>query len=112
MAARHARERRRRHRHRPARLRTPAARVAPWRSPLPHRALHGGRRLAGAPDTSLERDPDAVLDLRVLSWREDERVRPGALEPDVRAALLPRRGHSRHASLRLSPGTLRTDDGA
>ena len=78
LAGRHPRERRRRHRHGARPVRAAAARAAAPRPALPHRALHGDQRRPGAAHEGARRDPDAVLDLRVLPRREDAGVRRGA----------------------------------
>src|SRR6185436_3178423 len=48
-----------------------------------------------APQQGERRDPDAVLDLRLLPRREVDGVRRRESAVDVRAQVVPRRGHSR-----------------
>jgi hypothetical protein len=82
------------------------------RSALSPGTLHGGESVADRPDSRAGRHPHAVLDLRVLSRREDEGIRAGALELDVRGTQFSGRRHSRHAGVRLPARTFRADDGA
>ena len=72
------------------------------RSALPDRALHSHQRRPGAANEGAGRDPDALLDLCVLPRREDEGIRRGAAELDVRAPQFPRCGHSTDAGFGLS----------
>ena len=64
-----------------------------------------------APHQGARRDPDAVLDLRALSRREVEVLRPGQDALDVRAQVVPRHRHSRRRRVRLRPGSVRAADG-
>ena len=92
LAARRARERRRGHRHHAAGVREAAARAAPARPALPHRALHDGGRRPRGPHQGPGRHSHPVLDLRLLPRREDARVRGRASGAHVRPAELPGRG--------------------
>src|ERR1035438_4252580 len=94
-----------------AHLRASATRDATPRSALPPGTLHGGEPVADWPDSRAGRHSHAVLDLRLLSWREDARIRAGTPELDVRGAQFSGCGDIRHAGVRPPSRTLRADDG-